>query len=532
MDLYCTRPSCPRPKNSFPELDDRSTLRAAEQRHCQACGMPLFLAGRYLSQRPLGKGGFGQTFLAIDRFTPARRTCVVKLFQPNGNLSPSAWDVAQKLFEREAEVLEQVGNAHDQIPDLLAFFSLKVPSPQVGQPEDELFYLVQEFIDGVTLEEEVSQVGPLSLGKGVAVLREILAVLAFVHGEGVIHRDIKPSNIMRDRQGTLFLLDFGAVKQVTQSANTGMRRSTGIYSAGYAPPEQVSRGQVYPSTDLYALAVTCLVLMSGQDPEELVDAYTNQWIYRQFIPKMPAGLVTIFDRMLQAAPSDRYQSAQATLDALEEFGRSLPSTSPSSTASTTSIGLPSPSQAGSVPASPAPSSPPTMAQIPPPSPVSAVSQSPSPASPLAPPAPTPPFPVPPAPAAPVAQRPPTRPPLPLVQLISHAAFTGSQASLLGIAIASTLGTSLLGTGTWLGLMAGLIALQITRTLEGKDLPIIAGLVTIVVVIVPPLRKSLLLLGLASNHIPLVIMLGLTSGLIAVVGMLIFQLIYRLLQRLL
>jgi serine/threonine protein kinase len=273
MELHCTRPGCPRPENFFTDLDNTATLQTAQQKYCTACGMPLILVGRYLPSKLLGKGGFGAAFLARDRYTPGMRQCVVKHFQPSGDLSPQQLEIAQKLFEREAEVLEQLGRRHPQIPDLFAFFPLSVPSLQRGK-EDQFFYLVQEFIDGKDLENELARRGKYSEAEVLEVLREILKVLKFVHDHHSIHRDIKPSNIMRDRTGRLYLLDFGAVKQVTKAApGTPAGRSTGIYSMGFAPPEQMAGSQVYPSTDLYALAVTIVTLLTGKEAGELYDSY-------------------------------------------------------------------------------------------------------------------------------------------------------------------------------------------------------------------------------------------------------------------
>jgi serine/threonine protein kinase len=256
MEVYCTRPACPRPVNSFADLDNNATLKTVQQKFCTSCGMPLILVGRYLPIRLLGRGGFGAAFLARDRYTPAMRQCVVKQFLPAGDLSPDQLQIAQELFEREGEVLEVLGNKHPQIPDLLAFFQLDVPSRDSNKP-DRFFYLAQEFIDGQNMEEELEQAGQFSEAKVLELLTEILNVLDYVHANGSIHRDIKPSNIMRSRNGRLYLLDFGAVKQVTSGGAAGKRggrASTGIYSMGFAPPEQMAGDVVYPATDLYALA--------------------------------------------------------------------------------------------------------------------------------------------------------------------------------------------------------------------------------------------------------------------------------------
>ena len=319
MEVYCTRPGCPRPQNYFADLDNSATLRTVEQKYCTCCGMPLILQGRYLPSAMLGQGGFGAAFLARDRYTPGMRQCVVKLFKPTGGLSSTQLATAQTLFEREAAALEQLGR-HDQIPNLLAFFDLTVSSWQPDKQE-RFFYLVQELIDGQTLEEELAVRGNFSEPEVLELLQAILPVLQFVHEQGSIHRDIKPSNIMRDRNGKFYLLDFGAVKQVTSAGGT-VSGSTGIYSMGFAPPEQVAGGEIYPSTDLYALAVTAVTLLTGKKPTELFDPSRNQWKWRS-LATVSDKLANVLNKMLSIEPKQRFGSALEVMGALN-----LPHTSP------------------------------------------------------------------------------------------------------------------------------------------------------------------------------------------------------------
>jgi serine/threonine protein kinase len=306
VDIYCTRPTCAKPANSFADLDAGNTVKTINQKFCTYCGMPLILAGRYLTEKPLARGGFGATFTARDRYTPAMRRCVVKQLLPTG-LTPSQMQIAQQMFDREGEVLETLGT-HPQIPDLLAFF-------EVEAGKDKFFYLVQEFIDGFTLEQVVEQNGAIAEPDVLEIMTSLLPVLQFVHDNGSIHRDIKPSNIMiRKQDQKYFLLDFGAVKQIA-SAPVG-QRSTGIFTPGYGAPEQMRGDKVFPASDLYAFGVTCIYLLTGKPPEDLFDAHTNTWAWRQFAPAVSDRLANILDRMMSAAPSDRYDSAQAVLNAL------------------------------------------------------------------------------------------------------------------------------------------------------------------------------------------------------------------------
>jgi serine/threonine protein kinase len=421
MKVHCTRPGCPRPQNVFSDLDDRSTLKTTEQKYCTACGMPLILAGRYLPTQLLAQGGFGTAFLACDRYTPALRQCVVKQFQPSANLSAADLQKAKDLFEQEAEVLEELGSQHPQIPDLLASFSMAVPS-LTPPKQDEFFYLVQEYIDGQTLEDELETQGKFSEAQVREVLVEILKILQFVHDRGTIHRDLKPANIMRHRNGKLYLLDFGAVKQVT-TAGIPTTKSTGIYSLGFAPPEQMAGGQVYPATDLYALAVTAISLMTGKPPQDLFDTYNHQWNWRGDA-QTSDRLEAILNRMLQHSPSQRPASAVEVLAELDS---------------------------GSAVVSSVPSSPTTVQSM---SPVTSS---------------------------------PLRRSFSTLELLGEAAFTGVEGGLVGVALASLLGISGVSAIVWGVIVGGLVFVQSRRWIEGTDLPIITGITVAAVVLIPALR---------------------------------------------
>lgn len=299
--------------------------------------MPLLLGGRYIVERPIAQGGFGATFLARDRYTPAMKRCVVKLLQPVG-LTSSQMVIAKQMFEREATVLEDLGT-HPQIPDMLAYFEV-----QSGQ--DEFFYLVQEFVDGFTLEQIVEQHGAIAEADVLEIMQSLLPVLTFIHDKGSIHRDIKPANIMvRKLDQTYFLLDFGAVKQVAGAVKG--QKSTGIFTPGYGAPEQMRGDTVFPATDLYAFAVTCLFLLTGKDPDELFDVNYNTWKWDRFVQLSP-NLNNVLHKMLETAPSDRFTAASDVLQALNSSkilaqpSVSVPAQPPSKPAHQTSIQVPLP----------------------------------------------------------------------------------------------------------------------------------------------------------------------------------------------
>ncbi|MFP4299942.1 MAG: protein kinase domain-containing protein [Spirulinaceae cyanobacterium] len=488
MEILCTRPSCPSPRNFFDDLDDESTLKTAQQKYCTSCGMPLILGGRYLPSKLLGQGGFGAAFLAGDRYTTSFRNCVVKQFQPSGNLSQQQLETAQRLFEREAAVLEELGQEHRHIPNSYAFFPVIVPKLQ-GSGEQSFFYLVQEYIDGADLEREQAQRGRAYTEQEVRqILQEILEILKFVHDRDAIHRDIKPSNIMRSRRdprsgtlsGRLYLLDFGAVKQVTAGVGSTQGRSTGIYSMGFAPPEQMQGSQVYPSTDLYALAATCLVLLTNKAPEDLYDGYNNAWDWRNHATQVSDQLESVLNRMLRSTPKDRFQSAQEVLEALKA----------------TQTAIQPPPQPITQPPPPAPN---------PPRPQS-VKVNPSP---------------PPVPRA--ATRIPSGSQVSTVKLIGSAAFTGFEGALLFLAFSSLFGTPAISMGLWGVTMGGLVYAQFRSIISGSDLPILAVL-TAVVMLWPALRGDL------AFPTTLVIAVLVGAGAIALIA--IFRLIYLTLSRIL
>ena len=142
------------------------------------------LRGHYKIISHLGGGGFGQTYLAEDIDLPTHPTCVVKQLKPLSN-EPFVLETAKRLFDKEAEILYSLGS-HDRIPRLLAHFQ-----------EGEEFYLVQEFADGLDLTQEIGKGKSLPETAAIALLKEILEILVFVHGRGVVHRDIKPANLIR-----------------------------------------------------------------------------------------------------------------------------------------------------------------------------------------------------------------------------------------------------------------------------------------------------------------------------------------------
>jgi serine/threonine protein kinase len=451
MEIQCTRSECLHPHNECPEFDILQKMTTAQQRYCTTCGMPLILAGRYLPIKLLTRGGFGAVFLARDRYTPFINLCIVKQLRPANNLTEAELKIAHDLFEREGQVLEKLGN-HPQIPRLLASFNITASNHTSGK-EDMLFYLVQEFIDGQNLTEELAQKGKFSEPEIIAFLQNILPVLQFVHESGSIHRDIKPSNIMRSQAGQLYLLDFGAVKQVTQRGGSpsNFGSSTGIFTLEYAAPEQTSCAQVYPSTDLYGLAVTCIELLSGQPPGNLYDPYNNRWSWRQHT-QVSDRLGAIIDKMLLHTPSQRFQSASEVLEAIETGNATL---------------ISQPAQVTTEIANSAPL-PPTLV-----TPIHSGNHPPS----------TPTLVTPDASSAPIL--PDRTPERSLPETLTRAGFVGFEIGLCQIALNSLFNSSPgIVFGILGALLGGLIFSQYRRWLDYRYLAVLAGVTLTVVLIVP------------------------------------------------
>ncbi len=283
-----------------------SSFNPIQHNFCSRCRTPLVLKDRYRAIRILGQGGFGRTFLAIDEDLPSKPVRVIKQFLPQAQ-GTATIKKAEELFEAEAIQLDRLGSQHDQIPSLFAHFTV-----------DQRQYLIQEFIDGQTLADEL-KAGVFTQEQVKAVLLDILPILQFIHSQNVIHRDIKPENIIRRQSDQkLVLVDFGAAKQIIANLSA---IGTVISSCGYAAPEQ-EKGKAQYASDLYSLGVTCLELLTGVEPTELFDVNDHEWIWRNFLNdnEVDSDLGDILDKLVQSALNRRYQNAEEVLQHLEGSG--------------------------------------------------------------------------------------------------------------------------------------------------------------------------------------------------------------------
>ncbi|MGF1514680.1 MAG: tetratricopeptide repeat protein [Elainellaceae cyanobacterium] len=281
------------------------------------------LGGRYQVMRRLAAGGFGQTFLAQDLHLPGHPVCVVKQLKPRFSDAGSL-ETARRLFDTEANVLYALGN-HPQIPRLMAHFE-----------EDREFYLAQEYVEGEPLDNVLVSARPWKPERVVALLRDILQVLSFVHDKNVIHRDIKPANMLcRRSDGQIVLIDFGAVKKV----NTGLISKGGktnltvsIGTEGYMPSEQLS-GQPRFSSDIYAVGMVAIQALTGVEPRHIAEnPHTGEIAWREanlaVTSTLNKALVNVIDHMVYYDFRVRYETAAVALQALQALPTEIQETIP------------------------------------------------------------------------------------------------------------------------------------------------------------------------------------------------------------
>ena len=273
------------------------------------------LNDRYRIIRQIGRGGFGRTYLAEDT-QRYREKCVLKEFAPQVE-SDRALRKAEELFEREAGILYKL--KHEQIPRFEALLRTRIDGK-------DCLFLVQEYIDGDSYWDLLQRGGKFSEKEVAKLLAELLPVLDYIHQENLIHRDISPDNLIkRNSDGKPVLIDFGCVKIAANavSQSTG-KHITLIGKKGYAPEEQMGRGKAVPSSDLYSLAATILVLLTGKQPDELYDSYKGRWNWRSHA-KISPELAKILDKMLAYHPRDRYSSAEKVSQVLTAKSHSFAS---------------------------------------------------------------------------------------------------------------------------------------------------------------------------------------------------------------
>ncbi len=292
----CINPSCSKPENPDTGM------------FCQTCGSELLLGGRYRVTGLLSdKGGFGNTYEVIHKST-------AKVLKVLTNNDPKAVE----LFQQEARILKQLN--HPGIPQGDSDFSY---SPKDSQTP--IYCLVMEKIEGMDLEayQEQRQDRPIDQKLALEWLIQLAKILDEVHQQNFFHRDIKPPNIILKPDGQLVLIDFGAVRQVTATIMAG-GQNTGIYTQGYAPPEQ-EKGYAVPQSDFFAVGRTFVYLLTGKNPIDpaIYDPQNDKLNWRNHTVNLSPLLADFIDKLMEREASKRPGNPQMMLRKLREIELSL-----------------------------------------------------------------------------------------------------------------------------------------------------------------------------------------------------------------
>jgi eukaryotic-like serine/threonine-protein kinase len=270
------------------------------------------LAGRYKIIDRLGCGGFAITYKAQDLQNPGNSPCVIKEIPFPKSENPLVLERARNRFQSEASALHILGK-DSRIPELFDRFE-----------DNSNFYLVQEYIEGTPVSQELTQHRQWTEAQTIAFLQEILEILIFVHKANIIHRDITPSNLIRRTQNRqIVLIDFGAVREISTftSSSTGeILTSQAIGTTGYMPAEQYNpRSSPRPYNDIYPVGIIAIQALTGRRPTNLPhDPETGEilWIFSTS-DRVSDGLTNILNQMVRFNFQQRYQSGTEVLKALD-----------------------------------------------------------------------------------------------------------------------------------------------------------------------------------------------------------------------
>ncbi len=296
---FCINPQCPKPNNSNTYL------------FCTSCGSELLIDGRYRVLELLGQGGFGLTYHVLDLDS---RPKVLKVLTDN---HPKYVE----LFQQEAQVLEKMD--HPGIPklDLDGYFTY-LPKDR----EEPMHCIAMEKIEGLNLEEYLQKRGnrPIQQKRLLRWLAELSLILEQVHNLDFFHRDIKPSNIMLRAEGSLVLIDFGTVRQLSKSYIDKQAAGlvTGVISTGYTPMEQM-KGKAVKQSDFYALGGTMIFLLTARNPLEFYNSQTGKMEWRDRVENISPPFANLIDRMMAPLVAERPKTAREIFREIIQIDSSL-----------------------------------------------------------------------------------------------------------------------------------------------------------------------------------------------------------------
>ncbi|BAZ87337.1 bifunctional serine/threonine-protein kinase/formylglycine-generating enzyme family protein [Dolichospermum compactum] len=297
----CINPSCSKPQNPDNLL------------FCETCGSGLLLQNRYRVVVRLGGGGFGDTFEINEVRT--NKTKVLKVLTNNSQKAIEA-------FKQEAEVLSQLN--HPSIPKVEPGAYFEHYSRNSKTP---IHCFVMEKIEGENLHEYMKKnsLRPINQTTAIEWLKDLLIILEQVHNKNFFHRDIKPSNVMlRVGDTQLVLIDFGTVREVTNTVMIQQGGVTGFNSPGYTPSEQLT-GNAVKQSDFFALGRTFVYLLTGKEPldQEMYDSYHATLNWRNYAPQISKMLADLLDEMMQTLYKGRPQNTQEILQRIAKIEKAL-----------------------------------------------------------------------------------------------------------------------------------------------------------------------------------------------------------------
>ena len=249
----------------------------------------------YKIKSQIGKGGMSTVYLAEHVRLHTR--WAVKEVRKN--------QAVRFDFLAESNILKRL--QHPMLPRIVDIFETA-----------EAVYVVEDFVEGITLDDLLRQQRKVDEAQGLQWFRDLCGVLRYLHNQRpnpIIYRDMKPSNIMLQPDGTLKLIDFGIAREYKENSSAD---TTYVGTRGYAAPEQFGKAQTDARTDIYALGVTMYHLLTGKSPYEPPYQFVPA---RQLVPELTHGAEYILNKCVQPEPIDRYQSVDALLDDLEHIYR-------------------------------------------------------------------------------------------------------------------------------------------------------------------------------------------------------------------
>ena len=271
------------------------------------------LDGLYEVKELIGSGGMANVYKAVmlgrNGPVPAGTVVAVKVLRQEYTHDPEL----VRRFKNESKAISLLNH-----PNIVKVYDVSV--------NDQLQYIVMEYVDGMTLREYLNERGgKLTSRETVHFISQILKALEHAHANGVVHRDIKPQNIMLLDNGQLRMMDFG-IARISRAENQLLSGKT-MGSVHYISPEQAKGDETDCTSDIYSVGVMMYEMLSGQlpfDAEDAVEVAIRQISdqpksLHEIAPQVPAALVEITEKAMAKLPQNRYASAREMLDALDTY---------------------------------------------------------------------------------------------------------------------------------------------------------------------------------------------------------------------